>query len=145
MSKVLFIADKISDDALEYLAGFPDLEVDNRPGLALAEKLEAVGKADALIVRSATKVDSELLEAASSLSLVVRAGVGVDNIDLDAATRKGVVVQNVPEGNTRSAAEHTIAMMLALSRNIPEAHRSVKGQAATVDQRRRKQQQEAGE
>ncbi len=126
MSKVLFIADKISDDALEYLAGFPDLEVDNRPGLSLAEKLEAVANADALIVRSATKVDSELLEAASCLSLVVRAGVGVDNIDLDAATRKGVVVQNVPEGNTRSAAEHTIAMMLALSRNIPEAHRSVK-------------------
>ena len=126
MSKVLFIADEISEDALEYLAGFSDLEVDNRPGLPVAEKLEAVGNADALIVRSATRVDGELLDAAPSLSLVVRAGVGVDNIDLDAATRKGVVVQNVPEGNTRSAAEHTIAMMLALSRNIPEAHRSVK-------------------
>ncbi|MAM46200.1 MAG: phosphoglycerate dehydrogenase [Planctomycetes bacterium] len=126
MSKVLFIADKISEDALEFLAASGDLEVDNRPGLSMPEKLEAVGKADAVIVRSATKVDAELLEAASSLSLVVRAGVGVDNIDLDAATRKGVVVQNVPEGNTRSAAEHTIAMMLALSRNIPEAHRSIK-------------------
>ncbi|MEE3230382.1 MAG: NAD(P)-dependent oxidoreductase, partial [Planctomycetota bacterium] len=126
MSKVLLIADKISEDALEFLSGCPDLEVDNRPGLPVSEKLEAVRAVDALIVRSATKVDSELLEAAESLSLVVRAGVGVDNIDLDAATRKGVVVQNVPEGNTRSAAEHTIAMMLALSRNIPEAHRSVK-------------------
>jgi len=126
VSKVLFIADKISEDALEFLAASGDLEVDNRPGLSMPEKLEAVGKADAVIVRSATKVDAELLEAASSLSLVVRAGVGVDNIDLDAATRKGVVVQNVPEGNTRSAAEHTIAMMLALSRNIPEAHRSIK-------------------
>ncbi len=126
VSKVLFIADEISEDALEFLAVADNLEVDNRPGLSIPEKLEAVGKADALIVRSATKVDAELLEAAPSLSLVVRAGVGVDNIDLDAATRKGVVVQNVPEGNTRSAAEHTIAMMLALSRNIPEAHRSVK-------------------
>ncbi len=126
MSKVLFIADKISEDALGLLSGCPDLKVDNRPGLPISEKLEAVRVADALIVRSATQVDAELLEAAESLSLVVRAGVGVDNIDLDAATRKGVVIQNVPEGNTRSAAEHTIAMMLALSRNIPEAHRSMK-------------------
>ena len=66
MSKVLFIADKISEDALDYLEGFSDLEVDNRPGLSPAEKLEAVARADALIVRSATQVDSELLEAAQN-------------------------------------------------------------------------------
>ncbi|MCH2366833.1 MAG: aspartate 1-decarboxylase, partial [Planctomycetes bacterium] len=67
MSKVLFIADEISEDALEFLAVADNLEVDNRPGLSIPEKLEAVGKADALIVRSATKVDAELLEAADIL------------------------------------------------------------------------------
>lgn len=126
MSKTLFISDKLSEDALRFLEDYPDVTVDYRPGLPIEEKLAAIRGASALIVRSATQVDAQLLEAADALEVVVRAGVGVDNIDLDTATRKGVVVQNVPEGNTRSAAEHTIALILALSRNVPQAQASLK-------------------
>lgn len=123
--KLLFIADKLSEDALRLLKDLP-IDVDNRPGLPLGEKHVAVRKADALIVRSETRVDAAFLEHAAKLELIVRAGVGVDNIDVEAATRRGIVVQNVPDGNVRSAAEHTIALILALARNIPEGHRSMK-------------------
>jgi D-3-phosphoglycerate dehydrogenase len=124
--KLVFIPDRLSEDALGLLKENPEIEVDYRPGLSLSEKKEAAREASALIVRSETQVDREFLSACHKLEIVVRAGVGVDNIDVEAATRKGVVVQNVPEGNVRSAAEHTVALILALSRNIPEAHRSVK-------------------
>ena len=123
--KLLFIADKLSEDALRLLKDLP-IDVDNRPGLPLEQKHAAVRGAHALIVRSETRVDKAFLEHAEKLELIVRAGVGVDNIDVEAATRKGVVVQNVPDGNVRSAAEHTIALILALARNIPEAHRMMK-------------------
>lgn len=124
--KRVFIADSFSEDALKVLEESSGLEVDYRPGLPLDEKLSAVAPAHALIVRSATKVRGELLEAGENLELIVRAGVGVDNIDVEAATLKGVVVQNVPEGNTRSAAEHAIALILALARNVPQANASMK-------------------
>ena len=126
MSKTLFIADKLSEDALRFLEDFSDIVVDYRPGLSVEEKIGAIRGASALIVRSATQVDAQLLAAADSLEVVVRAGVGVDNVDLAAATRKGIVVQNVPDGNTRSAAEHTIALILAMSRNVPQAQASLK-------------------
>ncbi len=124
--KRVYIADSFTDDALKVLQNSSALEVDYRPGLALEEKLAAVAPAHALIVRSATKVKGALLEAGAKLELIVRAGVGVDNIDVEAATRKGVVVQNVPEGNTRSAAEHAVALILALARNVPQANASLK-------------------
>jgi D-3-phosphoglycerate dehydrogenase len=124
--KVVFIADKLKDDAVQVLEASGKLVVDNRPGLPEDEKLAAVRKANALIVRSATKVTREFLEHAEKLELIVRAGVGVDNIDVEAATRRGIVVQNVPEGNVRSAAEHTIALIGCLSRNIPQANASMK-------------------
>ncbi len=124
--KVLFISDKLNDDALTYLKEHPEIEVDYRPGLPIEEKHEAVSRAHALIIRSATKVDAAFLEAASKLELVVRAGVGVDNVDLDGATRRGVAVQNIPDGNTRSAAEHTIALLMSLARNVPQGCTSLK-------------------
>ncbi len=123
--KLLFIADKLSEDALRLLKDLP-IDVDNRPGLPLEPKLQAVKKAHALIVRSETKVDRAFLEHAECLELIVRAGVGVDNIDVEAATLRGIVVQNVPDGNVRSAAEHTIALILALARNLPQGHMSMK-------------------
>src|SRR5262245_47142892 len=113
--KRLFIADKLSEDALRLLKDTP-IEIDNRPGLPLDQKLAAAKEAHALIVRSETKVDKAFLAELDKLELIVRAGVGVDNIDVEAATRKGIVVQNVPEGNVRSAAEHTVALILALAR-----------------------------
>lgn len=123
--KQVFIADKLSDDALDVLEDVP-ITVDYRPDLSVEEKHAALQKADALIVRSATKVTKELLEGVEKLELIVRAGVGVDNIDVEAATRKGIVVQNIPEGNVRSAAEHSIALLLALARNVPQGHASLK-------------------
>ena len=81
-----------------------------------------VGGYDALIVRSATKVTAEVIERATNLKVVGRAGVGVDNVDVEAATRRGIVVANAPESNVVSAAEHTIGLLVALARNIPQAH-----------------------
>ena len=84
--------------------------------------LEIIGGYDALIVRSATKVTAEVIEHGVNLKVVGRAGVGVDNVDVTAATRRGVVVANAPESNVISAAEHTIGLLVALARNIPQAH-----------------------
>jgi len=82
--------------------------------------------ADALIVRSATKVTAELIESAPKLRVIGRAGVGVDNVDVDAATRRGIVVANAPESNVVSAAEHTVGLLVALARNIPQAHAALR-------------------
>src|SRR5438046_2632936 len=124
MPRVL-ICDKLEPPGLELLreAG---IELDERSGLKGSELHEAVRAADAIIVRSATQVTAEVLENPGKLRAVVRAGVGVDNIDVPAATRKGIVVMNTPGGNTVSAAEHTVALMLALSRRIPAADATMK-------------------
>jgi len=120
MHRVL-ITDNLSPAGLQILQESPGLEVDVRSGLSPAAVREALKEADGIIVRSATKLTAELLEGQPRLKVIVRAGVGVDNIDLAAATREGIVVMNTPAGNTVSTAEHTIAMMMALSRNIGPA------------------------
>jgi D-3-phosphoglycerate dehydrogenase / 2-oxoglutarate reductase len=125
-SKKVFVADPVSGEAVEILRREPSIVVDARPGLPLPDKLAAVSDAAGLIVRSETKVDEAFFAACNRLEIVVRAGVGVDNIDLPAATRKGVIVQNIPEGNVRSAAEHSIALLLALARNLPQGHATMK-------------------
>jgi D-3-phosphoglycerate dehydrogenase len=109
--KVL-ITEPLAEQGLEILRKHTDSEV--RLKLKPAELKAIIGNYDALVVRSETKVTSEIIEAGKNLVVVGRAGVGVDNIDVEAATRCGVVVVNAPTGNTISAAEHTIAMMLAL-------------------------------
>jgi D-3-phosphoglycerate dehydrogenase len=90
------------------------------------ELCKIIGEYDALMVRSQTKVTSKIIEAGKNLKIIGRAGVGVDNIDIEAATQKGILVVNSPDGNTKAAAEHTIALMLAMSRNIPVAATSTK-------------------
>jgi D-3-phosphoglycerate dehydrogenase len=124
MPRVL-IADKLESSGLDLLkqAG---IELDNRPGLTGDALKEAVRAADGIIVRSKPQVDAALLDNPGKLRAVVRAGVGVDNIDIAAATRKGIVVMNTPGGNTVSTAEHTISMMMALSRHIPAADATLK-------------------
>ncbi|MFM9226081.1 MAG: hydroxyacid dehydrogenase, partial [Actinomycetota bacterium] len=97
-------------------------EVDVRTGLDPEQLRQAIKGAHALVVRSATKVDEGLLAAADSLLVVGRAGVGLDNVDVEAATKRGVMVANAPESNIVSAAEHTMAMLLAVARNVPQAH-----------------------
>ncbi|HVK10998.1 MAG TPA: phosphoglycerate dehydrogenase [Gemmataceae bacterium] len=124
MPRVL-ICDKLEAAGLAILkqAG---IEVDNRPGLKGAELIAALQAADGAIVRSGTRITGDLLEHPGKLRAVVRAGVGVDNIDVPAATRQGVIVMNTPSGNTVSAAEHTIALMLAVARHVPAADASMK-------------------
>jgi D-3-phosphoglycerate dehydrogenase len=118
------IADPIADEGVELLRHRADVDV--KVGLKLPELLDTVGDYDALVVRSETKVTAEVIKAGNRLRVIARAGIGVDNIDLDAATTAGIAVVNAPTGNTVAAAEHTLALMLALSRNIPNAHRSLK-------------------
>src|SRR6476620_11399507 len=121
--KVL-VRETIADAGVELLQGKFDVDVDVESPLE-----EIIGGYDALIVRSATKVTADVIEAGSRLKVIGRAGVGVDNVDVDAATRRGIVVANAPESNVVSAAEHTIGLLMALARNIPQAH------AALVDGR----------
>ena len=101
-------------------------EVDVKTGLTPPELLAIIADYEGLVVRSETKVTKEIIDAAKKLQGVGRAGIGVDNIDLEAATAAGIAVVNAPTGNTVAAAEHTMALMLALSRNVPFAHQSLK-------------------
>lgn len=120
MKKVL-VMDGVAETGLTPLRKEGDIEVVIGTKMSEDELVAVIGEYEGLIVRSATKVTDRVLEAGSSLKVVGRAGVGVDNIDLQAATRRGVLVVNAPDGNTIAATEHTIAMMLALARNIPQA------------------------
>jgi D-3-phosphoglycerate dehydrogenase len=124
MPKVL-ISDKLSQAAIDIFRN-RGIEVDERPGLTPAELHAVIGDYDGLAIRSATKVTKELLDAAPRLKVVGRAGIGVDNVDLKSATARGVVVMNTPRGNAITTAEHAIAMMFALARQIPEATASTK-------------------
>ena len=123
--KVL-VADDLSAEGIEILRKGPGLSVDVKVGLKPAELKAIIGEYDALAVRSATKVTSEIIDAGKKLKVIGRAGVGVDNIDLDAANRRGVVVMNTPGGNTITVAELTLAMMSAISRHIAQATQSIK-------------------
>lgn len=104
------------------------LDVDERKGLSPEQLLDIIPNYDALLVRSETKVTASLLAAAKKLKVVARAGVGVDNVDVEAATKLGIVVVNSPSGNIGAAAEHTIALLMAMARNIPDACASLKDQ-----------------
>jgi D-3-phosphoglycerate dehydrogenase / 2-oxoglutarate reductase len=124
MPKVL-ISDKLSPAAVEIFRN-RGIEVDLKPGLSPTELRAVIGDYDGLAIRSATKVTKELLDAATNLKVVGRAGIGVDNVDIKSATARGVVVMNTPLGNTITTAEHAIAMMFALARQLPEASASTK-------------------
>jgi D-3-phosphoglycerate dehydrogenase len=126
MGKIL-VADRIAQEGIDLLhAQLPETEIDVRTGLKPEQLQEIIGDYTALIVRSETQVTGNILAAARQLKIVGRAGVGVDNIDIDAATRQGVMVVNSPTGNIVAAAEHTIAMLMALARHIPAANSSIK-------------------
>ncbi|MDO9517867.1 MAG: phosphoglycerate dehydrogenase [Methanosarcinaceae archaeon] len=121
--KVL-VSDPLSEEGTSRLQ--EHFTVDISTGLSEDELIVKIKDADALLVRSETKVTKRVIDAADNLKIIGRAGVGVDNIDIDAATQKGIIVVNAPEGNMLSAAEHTIAMMMSLTRNIPQANASMK-------------------
>lgn len=124
--KVL-ITDEISDSGLLPLIEDPRIEVDKKLGLSIPELHETIGDYEAIITRSGTLVDKALLDHADKLKIIARAGVGIDNVDVEAASSKGIIVVNAPYGNVNSAAEHTMALLLSLCRNIPVANGSLKG------------------
>jgi len=121
--KVL-VTDPVDEEGIDILRSYAELDI--RPGLKPEELIPIIGDYDAIIVRSQTQVSSKVIEAGKKLQVIARAGVGVDNIDVEEATRRGIVVVNAPTGNTTSAAEHTIALVLALARHIPQANTMLK-------------------
>jgi D-3-phosphoglycerate dehydrogenase len=123
----IFVADELAPEGIAALEQYPELEIDFSPGLSVADAIPHARAADAIIVRSATKIKGELLDAAGNLKVVGRAGIGVDNIDLEAATERGIVVLNTPDANATTTAELAIAHMFSLSRNLPAADQSVRG------------------
>ena len=123
----VFVADKLAPEGIAALEQYPEIEIDFSPGLSVEEAIPHAAEADAIIVRSATKIRGELLAAATKLRAVGRAGIGVDNVDLDAATERGIVVMNTPDANATTTAELAIAHMFSLSRNLPAADTSVRG------------------
>lgn len=130
----VLVADPLDEAGVERLRQ-GGAEVDVRPGLERSQLLARIGEYEAVIVRSETRIDAAVVDAGRRLVVIGRAGVGVDNIDVEAATRRGIVVVNAPEANTVSAAEHTLAMMLAVARRIPWAHHSL-AQERRWDRRR---------
>lgn len=120
----ILVSDAVSAAGVEILQ--KEFDVDVKLKLPVEELIRIIPEYDALVVRSETKVTKAVIEAADKLKAIGRAGVGVDNIDVEAATKKGIIVLNAPEGNTIAATEHTMAMMLALARNIPQAHQTMK-------------------
>jgi D-3-phosphoglycerate dehydrogenase / 2-oxoglutarate reductase len=121
MTPKVLVREKIADAGVALLRERFEVDVDSTADLA-----ESIGEYDAIIIRSATKLTSELIDRAARLKVIGRAGVGVDNVDVDAATRRGIVVANAPESTVISAAEHAVGLLLALSRNIPQAHAALK-------------------
>ena len=117
--------DKISADGLEILT--PHFQVDSLLTLSESEICAIIPQYEALLVRSETQVTKTIIDAATNLKVIARAGVGVDNIDVPAATARGIIVVNSPTGNIAAAAEHTIALLMALARHIPKATASLKG------------------
>ena len=117
----VLVRESIAEAGIELLREHFDVVVDGETDLA-----EAIADCDGVVIRSATKLTADVLEHAARLKVIARAGVGVDNVDVEAATRRGIVVANAPESTVVSAAEHTLALLLALARHVPEAHAALK-------------------
>ncbi len=122
----VLVADNLPPKVLEAVNRPGEFEIDDHSGISAGELKAIIGEYDALVVRSRTRVTAELLRAAQRLKIIGRAGAGVDNIDIHEATKRGVIVMNTPGGNTIAATEHTIGMMIAAIRNIPQAFMSLK-------------------
>ncbi len=123
----VLVAEKIGETGVELLK--QHFDVDLGAGWSREEVTERIGEYDGILIRSATKLDAELLSHSTRLRAVGRAGVGVDNVDVATATKRGIVVANAPQSNVITAAEHTMALLLALARNVPQAHASLTGGA----------------
>ena len=123
--KVL-VSDPLSPVGVRLFQETPGIDADVNIGLAPQALKEIIGNYDGLVIRSATQVTADILASAKRLKVIGRAGIGLDNVDIPEASRRGIVVMNTPEGNTITTAEHTLGLMMALSRNIPQATASLK-------------------
>src|SRR5947209_10172477 len=119
----ILMAEKVGDSGVELLKRHFDVDV--ATDWAEGELPERIGDYDGILIRSATKLDGGLIAKAARLKAIGRAGVGIDNVDVAAATKRGIVVANAPQSNVITAAEHTMALLLALARNVPQAHASL--------------------
>jgi len=124
--KRILVSDSLSAEGIDIFRGTPDIEVDVRTKVTPEELKAIIGGYDALVIRSATKVTQKVIDCAERLSVIGRAGIGLDNVDIPAASKRGIVVMNTPGGNAVTTGEHTIAMMLSLVRQIPQATASMK-------------------
>src|SRR4030095_653776 len=122
----ILVCDGLEQSGVDKLRAASGVTIDEQPSISADALAQMIGGYDALIVRSKTKVTADLIEKATDLRVVGRAGTGVDNIDVAAATRRGVVVMNAAAGNTVTTAEHTMAMILSLARQIPQASASTR-------------------
>jgi len=122
----ILVSDSLGQGGMDILRKEKNLEVDEKVGLKPEELKKIIGDYDAILIRSATKLTADIIEAGKKLRVIGRAGVGVDNVDLEAATKRGIIVMNTPEGNTISTAELSFSMMMAVARNIPQADAHVK-------------------
>ncbi len=125
MTRVL-VAEKIGASGIDLLKAHFDVDV--APEIDGFDFEGQIGDYDGLLIRSATKMTADLIDKATNLKAIGRAGVGVDNVDVPAATKRGIIVANAPESNVVTAAEHTMALLLALARNVPQAHAALSGQ-----------------
>src|SRR3989338_7531514 len=126
MSFKVLISDSLSKEAIDILENEKEFKIDVNTKLTPEELKRIIKDYDALVVRSGTKVTKDVIDQADKLKIIGRAGVGLDNVDVESASKKGIIVVNTPGGNTISTAEHTFSLMLALSRNIPQAETSTK-------------------
>jgi D-3-phosphoglycerate dehydrogenase / 2-oxoglutarate reductase len=122
----ILVCGNLSENGLKILEQAKEIEVDRKPELSQEQLLEIIGNYDGVIVRSETRITGPVIAAGTQLKVVGRAGTGVDNIDVPAATQRGIVVMNTPGGNTVTTAEHALALMVSLSRNVPQATASMK-------------------
>jgi D-3-phosphoglycerate dehydrogenase len=125
MARIL-ISDPLSKEGLAVLDAAEGIEYDLKAGMSKEELIACIGQYDGLIIRSETKATADVIEAAKKCKVIGRAGVGLDNVDVEAATKHGIIVMNTPDGNTISTAEHTMAMLLAMARKIPQSYTSLK-------------------
>src|SRR3989338_5363568 len=122
----ILISDKLAEEGIGILKSVKEFQADCKFGIKPDELKSVIKSYDALIIRSGTEATADIIAAADNLKFIGRAGVGLDNVDLKAATKKGIVAMNTPGGNTTSTAEHTMSLILALTRNIPQAYASLK-------------------
>ncbi len=122
----ILVSDNLAESGIERLMAVPSFDVEVNTSLTPEEFRQIIKEYDALVIRSGTKVTREVIEVADNLKVIARAGIGLDNVDIEAASKRGIVVMNTPEGNVITTAEHTLAMMLSLTRSIPQAVNSLK-------------------